>query len=595
MSKTIKTIISIGGKLEKSLQAAFKAAGKECDTLDKAFTATKKIGVASFKAIASAVAAIGTATFASAEATREYRKDLGKMYNNAELAGVAQQEAFKGLEDLYSMSGEFDSANEAMSNLLATGYKGKDLTKIIEAVNGATVKWQDTITQESLADAINETVMSGKSVGQFDEILARSGVNLDTFNDGLLNCSGLAERQQYVLSWLAKSGLTEVNAAYQKQNKSLVDAYKADLQYQNSMAELGAVAEPLTALIKGGMAGAVSYFASKLKGVNLESVSNALQKVGELGVKAFDTIWGALEKINWDSLINSATTILEVFTNIFNFVVNNWSMISPVIYTIVAALVAYKLITTAINTVEAISNSLKSISAARAMVKAGATWAEVSATGAAAVAQNGLNLAFLACPLTWIVLGIMAVVAVIAMIANKVGGFKKLWEICWNGIKTAFDVVVNGIKAGLQAVANFFQPIIEKVQGLIGLFKEAGEALKNSKIGKAVSGAVSWIGDKIAGNAAGGTYSSPLLTWVSEAGDTETIVPHNNKPRSKALALEAVKGTGLNMGGNTFVFSPQITNYGGGASELRSILEDERNKFIAQMEEWASGQRRLAY
>ena len=300
MGKAIKTTIVIGGQLAKSLQAAFRTAGKECETLDKAFTVTKKVGIAAFKAVATSVAAIGTSVLASAEATREFRSDLSKMYNNAELAGVATTEAWSGLEDLYAISGQFDSANEAMSNLLATGYKGKDLTKVIEAINGATVKWQDTITQESLADAINETVMSGKSVGQFDEILARSGVNLDTFNDGLLTCSGLAERQQYVLNWLANSGLTEVNEAYQEQNKSLVSAYQSDLKYQKSMAELGEVAEPLAALFKGSMASAISTFASKLKGIDLERVSGALSKAGELGSKAFDTLWNALSKINWE-------------------------------------------------------------------------------------------------------------------------------------------------------------------------------------------------------------------------------------------------------------------------------------------------------
>ena len=419
----LKTTIIIAAKLGNKFKQAFKSAKTESETLDKAFKVTSKIGVASFKAIAAAVGTIGTAVIASAEATRDYRKDLSKLYSNAELAGMSQKEAWSGFEDLYAVSGEIDSANEAMSSLIATGYKGKDLTTIIEAVNGASTKWNQTITQSSLAEAINETVMSGKSVGQFDEILARSGVNLDTFNDGLLTCSGLAERQQYVLNWLAKSGLTEVNAAYQEQNKSRIDAQKAELKYQDSMAQLGAVADTIMPSVKGLAANGIAYFAEKLKGVDLESVSNALQKAGELGKKAFDTIWNALSKIDWESLITNATTILTIFTNIFNFVVNNWGTISPIIYTIVGALVAYKVVTTAINTVTAISNSLKSIAAARSALLAGKTLAEASAAGVAAVAQGGLNLAFLACPITWIVMGIMAVVAVIAIIANKVGGF----------------------------------------------------------------------------------------------------------------------------------------------------------------------------
>lgn len=588
--KPIQTTIVIAGKLASSFQKAFKSAKQQSETLDKAFEVTKKIGVGAFKAIATAVGSIGTAIVASGEATRDYRKNLSKLYNNADLAGLAQKEAWGGLEDLYAVSGEFDSANEAMSNLIATGYKGKDLTKIIEAVNGATIKWQDTIKAESLADAINETVMSGKSVGQFDEILARSGVNLDTFNDGLLTCSGLAERQQYVLNWLAKSGLTEVNASFQEQNKTLIDAQKADLRYQNSMAQLGEVADTITPSIKGLAANGISYFAEKLKGVDLAKVSSALQKAGECGKKAFDTIWNALSKINWDSLISSAETVLTVFTNIFNFVVNNWGSISPVIYTIVGALVTYKAVTVSLNTVTAISNTLKSISAARSVLAASGTWAQASAAGAAAVAQGGLNLAFLACPLTWIVLGIMAVVAVIAIIANKVGGFKKLWEICWGGVTTAFDKAKEAIASGIDWVT-------EKIQGLISWFENIGDWFSNLFGGgeKTINVAVKSDGKKVKKNALGSTVTHPTLTWVGEGGDTETIVPHNNKPRSRALALEAIRGTGLNVGGNTYVFSPTINASGGNVGDIESMLEDKLNEFKAYFEAVESERRRLAY
>lgn len=584
--KKIQTQIIIGGKLSESLQKAFDKAKSNSKTLENAYQACKNVGVTAFKAIATAATAVTTATIAAAESTREYRRDLSKLYNNAELAGLAQKEAWSGLEDLYALSGEFDSANEAMSNLIATGYKGKDLTKIIEAVNGATIKWQDTITQESLADAINETVMSGKSVGQFDEILARSGVNLDTFNDGLLTCTGLAERQQYVLKWLANSGLTEVNEAYQKQNKTLIEAQKADLKYQNSMAELGGVAEKLTPSIRNLAAEGISYFASKLKGVDMEKVSKALDKAGKLGKQAFDTIWNALSKIDWDKVINAGMTILSIFTSICNFVVNNWSGISPIIYGIVAAMVAYKVATVASNTVTAISNVLQGISAAKAALLQGATLKQAAAAGIAALAQNGLNLAFLACPITWIVIAIGAVIAIIVALANKVGGFKKLWEICWNGI-TSF------LQGCGKVIMGILQPILDLItwvgDALSGIFGGGGKA--NYSVSVDTSNAAK----NVAKNAEGSTITRPTLTWVGEGGDTETIVPHNSKPRSKALALEAVRGTGLNVGGNTYVFSPTINANGGSAYDIQSMLEDKFNEFMAMVEARESEKRRLAY
>lgn len=585
----IKATILIGGKVAQSLQKAFKEAGKQTNALDKAYEVTQRIGVTAFKAIASSVGAIGTAIVASAEATRDYRKDLAKMMSNAEMAGESQEKAWGGLEELYAMSGEFDSANEAMSNLLATGFKGKDLVKVIEAVNGATVKWQDTVNQEGVADGINETVMTGKAAGQFSDIIERSGTNIDTFNDGLLACNGLAERQQYVLTWLAKSGLTEVNAAYQEQNASLVNAYKADLKYQDAMAKLGEVADTILPSMKNLASDGITYFAEKLKGVDLETVSSALDKVGKVGKQAFDLIWEVLSKIDWNTLINSAVMVLTAFTNIFNFVVNNWSLISPIVYGIIGALVAYKAIMVASNVVSAISAAYKTAQALATGILTGLTLKEAAAVAIATAAQNGLNLAFLASPITWVVLLIAGLIAAIVLLYNKSDTFRAFWDKCWDGIKNAASVAVDFI-------VDCFNGLMDVINGIGDALKGAWDAVTGlfGKDGKAEYD-VSVNGEKVANNAIGSTVTRPTLTWVGEGGEPETIVPHNNSPRSRALALEAVRGTGLNVGGNTYVFSPTIYANGGSTSDLESLLTAKFNEFKSQLEAYEDERRRLAY
>lgn len=597
MAKTFEARIELMGKVSKSLTNAFNTLDKQNKKLEKAYQAIQSVGVKAFKAVGIAAASVATAVIASAEATREYRQDLAKMYNNANQAGIKNAEAWSGLEQIYAISGEFDSANEAMSNLIATGYKGKDLEKIIQAVNGATIKWQDTIKAESLADSIQKSLASGTLTGQFAEVIARTGYSEDVFKEKLEACTTQAERQQFVLNWLSKSGLAEVNAAYQETNKSLIDANKADLQYQNSMAKLGEVAEPLAALFKGQLAKWIGMFAEKLATVDFNSVSTAMQKVGELGSKAFELIWNVLSKIDWNTLISAATTVLTVFVNIFNFVVNNWSLISPIIYGIVAGMVAYKAILLTTKALKLASAVAEGIHLAAMDLATGGTKRQAAATLLASLAQNGLNLAFLACPITWIVVGIAAIVAIFVVLWKKCEGFRNFWKGAWDSIKQAFSVVAGGIKTGIQGIGNFIQGIIDKVQALVGKIKEAGEAVKNSKLGKAVSGAASWIGGKlgIGQNALGGTYSSPLITWVAEGGDTETIVPHNNKPRSKALALEAVRGTGLNIGGGTYVFSPTIYASGGNTGELNSILDDAMLRFKAMLEEYEQEKARVSY
>lgn len=597
MAKVIKTTISIGAKLNKSLQNAFKAVEKHSGKLDKAFEVTKRVGVATFKAIAAATTAVTTGVMAAAETTRDYRKDLAKMYNNAEMAGIAQKEAWSGLENLYAMSGEFDSANEAMSNLLATGYKGKDLAKIIEAVNGATIKWQDTISQEGLSDAINETVMSGKSMGQFDEILSRSGVNLDTFNDGLLNCGTLAERQQYVLSWLAKSGLTEVNASYQKQNATLVAAYKADLRYQDSMAKLGEVAEPIATLFKNGMSTAIMYFTNKLKNVDIDKVATAVQIFGQHAKVAFDALFEALQKVDWDLVIAQLGVVMETFSGVLSIILPALPAILPLLLAWAAAVTAVKVAQTTYNNAVLVGkgiqtgyNAVKKVAdllnkqhaistnaSAQAILRySGHTITASGSIKKATLAQRAFNLVMKANPIGLVITAITLLVAAFVTLYNKCDWFKKAWDKTWAGIKKTVETAVKAITKILDGVGGFFK-------NLFG----GGSKDINVNVNETT---------KAANNALGGTYSSPLKTWVAEGGDTETIVPHNNKPRSRALALTAAQGTGLNVGGNTFVFSPNISvGNGGNASEIRSIIEDEFNRFKAQMEEWTNNQRRYAF
>ena len=596
MAKTFEARIELAGKVSKSLTNAFTSLEKQNAKLEKAYTAIKNVGVKAFKAVGVAAASVATAVIASAEATREYRQDLAKMYNNANQAGIKNAEAWSGLEQIYAISGEFDSANEAMSNLIATGYKGKDLEKVIQAVNGATIKWQDTIKAESLADSIQESLASGTLTGQFAEVIARMGYSEDVFKEKLEECNSKAERQQFILNWLSKSGLADVNAAYQETNKSLIDANKAELQYQNSMAKLGEVAEPIAALFKGKLAEWIGIFAEKLAGVDFNTVANAMEKVGELGSEAFELIWSVLAKIDWETIINAAVNVLGVFTDIFNFVVNNWDSISPIIYGIVAAMVAYKAILLITKGVKMAAAIAEGIHLAAMDLATGGTKKQAAATLLAQLAQNGLNLAFLACPITWIVVGIAAIVAIFVLLWNKCEGFRNFWKNAWEMIKMAFAAAKEKLTQGFENIKQKIQPIVDLVQTLIGKIKSAGEAIKNSKLGQAVSGAASWVGDKlgIGKNAAGGTYSSPLVTWVAEGGDTETIVPHNNKPRSKALALEAVRGTGLNVGGNTYVFSPTI-NAGGNTSDLNGILDDAMLRFKAMLEEYEQEKARVSY
>lgn len=138
---------------------------------------------------------------------------------------------------------------------------------------------------------------------------------------------------------------------------------------------------------------------------------------------------------------------LDLVVAVGSFMVDNWSWLGPIIGGVVTALLAYHGAMLAINTVEAIKAGLDAINAASTALKTGVTLADAAATTTATGAQVGLNAALLACPVTWIVLGVIALVAGIIALCN--------WIAKTTGVASSFfGVITGGINVAIQAVKN---------------------------------------------------------------------------------------------------------------------------------------------
>lgn len=126
---------------------------------------------------------------------------------------------------------------------------------------------------------------------------------------------------------------------------------------------------------------------------------------------------------------------------------DNWSWIGPIVYGIVAALGAYVAVLTVYNAVQAITTGLKAAAAFQETVHAAAVAMSTGATFAATAAQYGFNAALLACPITWIVVAVIALVAGIMALCN--------WIAKTTGVaQTGFGVLTGGINVVIQAVVN---------------------------------------------------------------------------------------------------------------------------------------------
>lgn len=150
--------------------------------------------------------------------------------------------------------------------------------------------------------------------------------------------------------------------------------------------------------------------------ISNEGVRNfqpVLDKIGEFAnssvVKDFAN--GFLVGVSMVS--NAVLNLFDLVASVGSFVADNWSTIEPIIYGIVGALVLY-------NSTMLIFNALNAISAGIAAIKAAGDMMMAGATFAATAAQYGFNAALAACPITWIILGVILLIALIFAIASAI-------------------------------------------------------------------------------------------------------------------------------------------------------------------------------
>ncbi|HFL2403597.1 TPA: tape measure protein [Clostridioides difficile] len=114
------------------------------------------------------------------------------------------------------------------------------------------------------------------------------------------------------------------------------------------------------------------------------------------------------------SLISQALGwIVTQALNLANIFAQNWSIIGPIIAGVVGILGTYLIALGSIWLWETLCKISKNALAIASAIHALAVHAELTETQMATVAQWGLNAAILACPIFWIVAGIIALVAVL--------------------------------------------------------------------------------------------------------------------------------------------------------------------------------------
>lgn len=188
---------------------------------------------------------------------------------------------------------------------------------------------------------------------------------------------------------------------------------------------------------------------------------------------------------------------------------------------------------------------IMTLAESKAGILAQAAASKVAAAGSKiwAGAQWLMNTALLASPITWIVLGIAALIAIIVLIATKTDWFQKAWKKSWGWIKDAAENTWNFIKKIPGWISSAFSNVATFI---MAPYKAAFNGIANAwnntvgQLSWSVPGWVPFIG--------GNTISVPHLpTFHSGVGTVPGVVGDN--VLAVLQAGETVSAIGSSSGG----------------------------------------------
>ncbi|MEV6790908.1 phage tail tape measure protein [Streptomyces sp. NPDC051320] len=201
--------------------------------------------------------------------------------------------------------------------------------------------------------------------------------------------------------------------------------------------------------------------AAALFGTQSEDMQKALMSLDPAhAVQSLGKVSGAADRMaktvgdNPKAALESFQRSAEVATTqaagkFINFAMKNQAIFKPLAGILAGVAVA----------VLAVSAAQKVYAAYTAVASAAQTiWnAEIWASTAALLAN----------PMTWIVIGIIALIAVIVLIATKTQWFQQLWTIVWGAIKTAALAVWAFLKTAFTTYINFYLTLWNTVSGAL--------------------------------------------------------------------------------------------------------------------------------
>nr|DAH11612.1 MAG TPA: tail tape measure protein [Caudoviricetes sp.] len=410
------------------LTEAERAADKFDKTLDDVSDSSNDASNSmsdSFKKIGAAV----TAYFAVDKVV-----DFGKQVVEAAANVSAEASAFEQI-----MGGYSDTAQKKMNEIADnTGMVASRLTPYMTSMT-AKFKGLGFDIGEATDLASDGLNLAADAAAFWDMSLDNSMSHLNSFVNGSYEggeAIGLFANDTQMASYAVSQGLVKQTKDWASLDEATKQATR--LEYaQNMMKASGAV---------GQAAKESSQYANVQANLN-EKWRQFKAQIGEPLLE--NVVNPAMQKLS--GLVDKAST---GFQDLQKWVSENKTLLSVlggVIGAVAVGMTAYSIAQTAMTV---------------------ASKLHTAATVAEKLAVLGLNGAMLTSPVTWIVAGIVALIAVFVILWNKCEGFRNFWINLWDKIKTAFAPVIEFVKSS-------FESFKEKLQtGILPALQDLWTAIK---------------------------------------------------------------------------------------------------------------------
>lgn len=571
-NKVINTVLTLKDEMSGGLVAAAKAAKKSGKNIDdsmmqatrkvvafknKSLTALGDFAKKGVKAAGAVVAGMTAAFIALDGATEEYRVAQGKLNAGFQAAGLSADTARKSYRNFYAILGDTDTATEA-SQLLANMAKNEEeVTKWTRIAAGVHGTFGDSLPIEGLVESANETARTGQITGVFADAInwatkegEKFGVALkadteankkwneavksaasaeDFFNLALQNCSDESARQKLIVDTLSKT-YDKAADSYYANNQQVINARRNHATLDEMLAKVGdtsaKVKNQLWVLAGAAEDGSIrsgsaldwvqqktEAFGTWVEGLDLSALKQQFDENFAQGLqKAGDAMDWCREHADG---LKTGVKLLAVAFGLVKLAQFNQSVAGGA---------------------SALLGMGKTV-----LTMTGVLGGQTAATGAATAAQTGLNAAMSANPIGAVILLIEGAIAVGVLLYKNWDTVKAKAGEVWNSIKTAFggirDSITGAFSAAKDKVAGFFSWLNQKIESVPIL----GSIYKGGK------NAVSWIADRLDGNAMGTPYWRGGLTRVNERGGEIMRLPSGTQIIPHDVSVKAAGGRSVTV------------------------------------------------